>query len=53
MLRKLVKPNAIFDQIFDELEKEAMKLSYQIALNEDQKKVYSINIAEMQLRIYT
>lgn len=48
-----VKPNAIFDEIYNELEKEAMKLSYQISLNEDQKKVYSINIAEMQLRIYT
>ena len=48
-----VKPNAIFGQIFDELEKEVMKLSYQISLDEDQKEVYSINIAEMQLRIYT
>jgi hypothetical protein len=33
-----VKPNAIFDEIYNELEKEAMKLSYQISLNEDQKK---------------
>ena len=53
MPSNLVKPNVIFGQIYDELEKEAMKLSYQISLNEDQKKVYSINIAEMQLRIYT
>lgn len=48
-----VKPNAIFNQIYDELEKEAMKLSYQISLDECQKEVYSINIAELQLRIYT
>lgn len=48
-----VKPNAIFNQIYDELEKETMKLSYQISLDECQKEVYSINIAELQLRIYT
>lgn len=53
MTRDPVKPNAIFNQIYDELEKETMKLSYQISLDECQKEVYSINIAELQLRIYT
>ncbi|EPC78301.1 hypothetical protein Lpp221_11062 [Lacticaseibacillus paracasei subsp. paracasei Lpp221] len=33
-----VKPNAILDQIYNELEGEAMKLSYQISLVECQKK---------------
>lgn len=37
-----VNPNAIFAQTYDKLEREAMKLSYQISLDEVQEKVYRV-----------
>lgn len=37
-----VNPNAIFAQTYDEVERKAMKLSYQISLDEVQKKVYRV-----------
>ncbi|GAX48511.1 hypothetical protein [Pseudolactococcus reticulitermitis] len=42
----------VFKQIYFQLESEVLKIAYQIALVEKQKNVYSVNIAELQLRIF-
>lgn len=42
-----------FKQIYNQFEDEIIKISYQISFDESQKNVYSLNIAELELRIFT
>ena len=43
----------MFEEIYKQIEAEVIKIAYQISIDENQKNVYSLNIGELQLRIYT
>lgn len=43
----------MFEEIYKQIEAEVVKIAYQISIDENQKNVYSLNIGELQLRIFT
>lgn len=43
----------MFEEIYKQIEAEVIKIAYQVSIDEGQKNVYSLNIGELQLRIYT
>lgn len=43
----------MFEEIYKQIEAEVIKIAYQISIDENQKNVYSLNIGELQLRIFT
>ncbi|MDU0401298.1 hypothetical protein LMG8526HA_02186 [Lactococcus lactis] len=51
ILRKILIK--MFEEIYKQIEAEVIKIAYQISIDENQKNVYSLNIGELQLRIYT